>query len=212
MLTVDQFARCTGASLSRASGRYEPYRAAMAFYAISESRPRMAMFLANVGHECEGFRWPAEIWGPTAQQRRYERDFSAAWPPTAADQTNRLAHNLGNHTKGDGALFKGHGDIQTTGRYNHAAVTKRLRALFPTLDVPDFEVESERLSEPQWAALSAADYIDMKKCNAQADAGNFDGYCDLINRGKVTAAEGDSNGYADRLIRLHANYAVLGLQ
>lgn len=217
-LTVGQFARCTGATLTRASGRHQPYMAAMAFYDIG-TRRRVAFFLANVGHECGGFQWPSEIWGrePTSAQRRYERDFGEPWPASDDDaalrpfEANRLAYALGNREKGDGFLFRGHGDIQVTGRFNHAAVTRRLRALFPALDVPDFEAEPERLTEPQWAAMSACDYVDMKKCNEQADADNFDHYVDLINRGRVTRVIGDSNGYADRMIRLHACYAALGL-
>jgi putative chitinase len=94
--------------------------------------------------------------------------------------------------------------LQTTGRYNHAKVRDRLCARFPTLAVPDFEGEPHRLAEPRWAALAAADYVDMKCCNAMADAGDFDGYCDLVNRGRKTAADGDANGYAGRFALFQA--------
>jgi putative chitinase len=34
--------------------------------------PRVAAFIAQVGHESGQFRWGREIWGPTAQQAGYE--------------------------------------------------------------------------------------------------------------------------------------------
>ncbi|MDP3228534.1 MAG: glycoside hydrolase family 19 protein [Acidovorax sp.] len=213
-MTPTIIARCTGARLDRATRCAAGLAQAMAMYGI-DTLARQAMFLANIGHETGGLQWLTEIWGPTSQQRRYERDFSAPWPNSVeqsklpAYETNRLAYGLGNTQPGDGARFKGHGMLQTTGRFNHAAVRDRLRKRFPDMSVPDFEAEPERLAEPEWAALSAADYIAMKDCQRFADQGDFDGYCDTINRGKKTAAEGDSNGWADRLKLYRAAQAVL---
>ena len=190
-MTPITISRCTGARIDRATACAPGLIQAMALYGI-DTRERQAMFLANIGHETGGLKWLTEIWGPTPAQKRYEG---------RAD--------LGNTQPGDGARFRGHGMLQTTGRFNHAAVRDRLRARFPHLNVPDFEAEPERLAEPQWAALSAADYIAMKNCQRFADAGDFDGYCDTINRGRKTAAEGDSNGWDDRLELYHAALAAL---
>ncbi|WP_159273700.1 hypothetical protein [Variovorax boronicumulans] len=99
--------------------------------------------------------------------------------------------------------------MQTTGRWNHAAVRDRLRVRFT--GVPDFEREPDLLAEPQWACLSACDYWDMRELNAWADRGDFDGVCDLINRGRKTQADGNSNGWADRLALHKAARAALGL-
>ncbi len=142
-------------------------------YAIDTPR-RMAAFLAQVGHECGSFRWLSEIWGPTPAQSRYEG---------RAD--------LGNTQPGDGSRFRGHGLIQATGRFNHARVRDRLRQRFA--DVPDFEAEPGRLCEPRWATLSAADYWDMRNCNALADSGDFEALTRKIN--------GGLNGLADRIQR-----------
>ncbi|MEO8391234.1 glycoside hydrolase family 19 protein [Polaromonas sp.] len=180
-MTPDIVARATGARIDRATQCAPGLTAAMELYDIN-TPARQAMFLANIGHETGGLKWLSEIWGPTPAQIRYEG---------RAD--------LGNTQPGDGRRFKGHGMLQTTGRFNHAAVRDRLRKRFPEMEVPDFEAEPEKLAEPQWAALAAADYIAMKDCQRFADAGDFDGYCDTINRGKKTAAEGDSNGWDDRL-------------
>lgn len=184
-MTDEELARATGARLGRAQLFLPHITAAMDAYYISLTPDRMAFFLANVGHESGGLRYTTEIWGPTPTQARYEG---------RAD--------LGNTQPGDGSLFRGHGLFQTTGRANHAAVRDRLRAKFPELEVPDFEAEPQRLAEPFWAAYSAADFADMENLNAIADSGDFDGYCDRINRGHKTRAEGDSNGYAERFALL----------
>jgi putative chitinase len=182
---------CTGSQLARASLFADLLSAGMAFYMI-DTPQRQAMFLANVGHESGRLQYTTELWGPTPAQKGYEG-----------------RKDLGNTQPGDGPRFRGHGLIQTTGRANHAAARDRLRARFP--DVPDFVAEPEKLAEPQWAALSACDYWDMRRLNTWADAGNFDNVCDIINRGRATPALGDSNGWAERFALYTAARAALGL-
>jgi putative chitinase len=165
---------------------------AMGAYYVDLTPERAAMFLANVGHESGGLHYTSELWGPTPAQKRYEG-----------------RKDLGNTQPGDGRRFRGHGLFQTTGRYNHAAVRDRLRAKFPELDVPDFEEFPELLAQPEWAALSAADFADMVGLNAVADTGDFDGYCDRVNIGRKTSRIGDANGYAERADLYRAALAVL---
>lgn len=190
-MDAQTLARCTGAQLSRAQLFADFLSAGMAFYMI-DAPQRQAMFLANVGHESGRLQYTAELWGPTAAQRGYEG-----------------RKDLGNTQPGDGSRFRGHGLIQVTGRANHAAVRDRLRSRFP--NVPDFVEHPEQLGDPQWAALSACDYWDMRRLNTWADAGSFDNVCDIINRGKATPAVGDSNGWAERLALYKAARAALGL-
>jgi putative chitinase len=190
-MDAQTLARCTGAQISRAQLFADPLSAGMAFYMI-DTPLRQAMFLPNIGHESGGLRYTTELWGPTLAQKGYEG-----------------RRDLGNTQPGDGSRFRGHGLIQTTGRANHAAVRDRLRARFP--DVPDFVEQPEKLAEPQWAALSACDYWDMRRLNTWADAGSFDNVCDIINRGKATPAAGDSNGWSDRVALYTGARAALGL-
>ncbi|MGE0499290.1 MAG: glycoside hydrolase family 19 protein [Ramlibacter sp.] len=203
-LTPSLIAIAAGARIDRAERRHASLVAAMKLYDISTPM-RAAMFLANVGHETGGLKYLVEIWGPTMQQRRYERDFKQPWPRTLAESrqpayaANRLAWGLGNAQQGDGLRYLGRGDFQTTGRGNYIRLRDRLRARFPGLDVPDFEAQPDQVADPKWAAIAAADYCAMKDCNAMADAGDFDGYCDLINKGRKTEDEGDTNGYEHRL-------------
>lgn len=194
-MDAQTLASCTGAQLARAQVFADMLSAGMAFYDITTPL-RQAMFCANIGHESGGLQFTTELWGPTPAQQRYE-------PP------GDLARRLGNTQPGDGKRFQGHGLIQNTGRFNHAAVRDRLRERFP--DVPDFEANPELLSLTQWAALSACDHWDMADLNAVADGGNFDAVCDIINRGKATPAVGDSNGWDDRLRLYKSARAALGL-
>jgi len=51
---------------------YLPFlQQAMVEFGIS-TRARAAAFLAQLAHESGQFKWMEEIWGPTAQQQRYE--------------------------------------------------------------------------------------------------------------------------------------------
>lgn len=180
-MTPEVLAKCTGARIDRAYEFVGPLSAAMGFYHI-DSPLRQAAFLAQIGHESGGLRYTSELWGPTDVQRRYEG---------RAD--------LGNTKPGDGSLFRGHGLIQTTGRFNHARVRDRLRQRFD--DVPDFETHPEALTQSKWASLSATDYWDDKGLNALADAEQFETITRRIN--------GGLNGQADRLALYHVAQRVL---
>lgn len=188
-LTSSQLAAASGAAPDRAAMLLKPLLAAMAQYDI-HTPARGAMFLANIGHESGGLRHVTEIWGPTDAQRRYEG---------RAD--------LGNVQAGDGYRFRGRGLLQTTGRANYRALRDRLRAR--GIQCPDFEVSPDLVAQPEWAALSAADYVGMRRLNTLADAGDFLGYCVGINgRNRGT---GLPNGWADRQRLYAAASHVLGV-
>jgi len=182
-MDAQTLARCTGARLDRAQSLLEPILSAMDVYDISTPK-RQAPFLANVGHESGGLKWLIEIWGPTEQQKRYEG---------RAD--------LGNNKPGDGFNFRGRGLLQTTGRANYRRLTERLRARLVGEVVPDFEVSPELLAHPKWAAMSAADYWDMRKLNELADRGAFVDVVKKIN--------GGTNGLEDRMRLWNAAKEVL---
>jgi putative chitinase len=173
-LTPEILAACTGARIGHAELYADEITAAMREYAIN-TPVRQAAFLAQIGHESGGLRYSTELWGPTPAQKRYEG-----------------RKDLGNTQKGDGAKFRGHGLIQTTGRHNHARVRDRLRLRCE--DVPDFEAVPLALALPRWAALSAADYWDDKGLNEFADLATLDSFETITRR-----INGGMNGWVDRL-------------
>lgn len=181
MITAQQLAAATGATIARAEARLSAYQQLLEVYAIN-TRLRMACFLANIGHESGGFRYVTELWGPTPAQKRYEG-----------------RKDLGNVRPGDGSLFRGHGDLQVTGRTNHALMRDMLRLRFPGMAVPDFEAEPAKLAELPWAAFAGGEFWAMNNINRYADAGNFDACCDEVNRGHATIDPGDTNGFDHRL-------------
>lgn len=184
-LDADLLAAAIGCQRSRAALFAGPLDVACARYAI-DTPQRMAMFIAQTGHESGSLQFVREVWNPeqVPAQARYEG---------RAD--------LGNTLPGDGYRFRGRGLIQTTGRANYRHVRDRLRK--GGYRCPDFEQEPERLEEPQWAALSACDYWDMRRINEAADAGNFELVTRLIN--------GGTNGLDDRLNRWARAKRVLGV-
>lgn len=183
-LDADILAAAIGCQRSRAAVFVGPLDTACARYAI-DTPVRMAMFIAQTGHETASLQYVREVWGPTDAQLRYEG-----------------REDLGNTLPGDGFRFRGRGLIQTTGRANYRFVRDRLRK--GGYRCPDFEQEPELLEEPQWAALSAADYWDMRRCNEAADAGNFELVTRLVN--------GGTNGIEDRINRWERAKRVLGVE
>ncbi|MES2187944.1 MAG: glycoside hydrolase family 19 protein [Pseudomonadota bacterium] len=181
-MSPDILARAVGCSVDLAEKWADPLDAAMTEYGIL-SRLRAAMFLAQIGHETGGFHWITELWGPTPAQKGYEG---------SAD--------LGNVKPGDGALYRGRGLIQVTGRANYAAARDRLRKRLGE-QVPDFERDPIDLCYPEWASYSAGDYWDSRHLNAKADAGDVLGVTRAVN--------GGTNGLADRQARYDQALKVL---
>lgn len=140
---------------------------------------RVAGFLGQVAVESGNFKWVRELWGPTEQQQKYERDFTQPWPSPA----NKVAYSLGNFQKGDGFLYRGGGLIQTTGRLNYTSLMMALEI--------DCLVHPELIESPMNAALSAGHYWQIKNLNAFCDTENWKGLTYKVNGG-LTA-------YTDRL-------------
>ncbi len=122
---------------------------------------RMAAFLAQVGHESGQLRYHEEIASGAAYEGRV---------------------NLGNTHPGDGRRFKGRGLIQVTGRFNYEAISKSLGI--------DFLNNPTKLSEPEFAVLSAFWFWGKNCLNVFADREDFKGLTKKIN--------GGYNGLKDR--------------
>jgi len=171
-LTLQTFAKAVKATKDRAERHWFHISDAMKQFNIN-TPAREAAFLAQIGHESGGLQWVKELWGPTPAQVRYEG-----------------RKDLGNTEPGDGFKYRGRGWIQVTGRFNYKKTTERLS----DMGCPDFEDNPDALADPQWAALSAAEFWSRNGCNELADAGDFKRITKVIN--------GGLNGYEDRVARL----------
>lgn len=137
---------------------------------------REAQFFAQLLHESGGLQFDREIWGPTAQQKKYD--------------TGALAKKLGNTpaADGDGKLRAGKGPLQVTGGSNEKQFTAWARAFDPS--APDFYKTPEAINTDPWEGLSAIWYWDTRGLNRYADEGDTETITVKINGGK--------NGLADR--------------
>ena len=154
---------------------------------------RQASFLAQLAHESGQLAYVRELWGPTPAQVRYERDFTAAWPPKARTDRNQLPFDLGNSQVGDGSRYRGRGLIQVTGRSNYAACGKALGL--------DLLAQPALLEQTVNACRSAGWFWQSRGLNVLADAGDQVAVTRRIN--------GGTNGLAERLAYFKAAQKVL---
>jgi putative chitinase len=156
-ITAQQLLQILPNARSQAGVFVSALNTAMQHYQIVGPK-RMAAFIAQIGHESGQLQYVREIWGPTAQQARYEG---------RAD--------LGNTVKGDGSKYRGRGLIQITGRANYAACGEALGV--DLINCP------ELLEQPQHAAMSAAWFWKQKGLNDLADQDQFNSITRRINGG-----------------------------
>jgi len=161
---------------------------------------RFVQFGSQTGHESGRYVYDRELWGPTAAQKRYERDFTKPW--TKTDPRNKLAFQLGNTEKGDGKKFSGKGPIQLTGRGNVTRFYNWAKA--EGFNPPNFVEDPDLINTDPWEGLAAIWYWSKgnptgKSLNVLADANNIEQITKRVN--------GGLNGYEDRL----ATYTKLGL-
>jgi putative chitinase len=151
---------------------------------IDETPQRLAMFLAQCGHESESFNVLRELlsYRTVAQLRSvYPREFPTddiaqryIMNPTGLGNfiyANKLGN--GDVESGDGFKFRGGGLIQLTGRANYEAAGK---AIARDLILRPNDVIIEAV-----AVQSSAYFWNLKDLNAAADAGDFEHTTKAIN-------------------------------
>jgi len=125
----------------------------LAAYQIN-SAVRVAHFLAQVAHECDGFCTTQEYASGKAYEDRKD---------------------LGNTKPGDGVRYKGHGLIQLTGRFNHRKYGKLLGL--------DLERNPEIAAQPIISLKIACEYWKQNGLNAHADKEDIEKITRIINGG-----------------------------
>lgn len=140
--------------------KWLPYlNKAMERYDIN-TNPRVAPFIAQVGHESGRLVYVREIWNPA----------QCPWQGRYEGRTD-----LGNTHEGDGFKFRGRGLIQITGRANYETCGRSLNL--------DLLNHPELLELPENAAMSAALFWSNHGLNRLADVGNFREITHKINGG-----------------------------
>lgn len=215
LLTSDKLAAAmSGCTRARAEQWAPALSEACALFHIN-TEPRLAAFLAHVGHESAALSRVAENLNYSAERLR--EVCLAAKPGSRwrallprvrelARQPMKLAEavyggRMGNGPEGcgDGWKYRGRGPMQNTGKANYTALSSSLRDVMGV--APDFVLQPELLEQVRWGAFAAAVYWNDNELNDLADAGDMARMTRRIN--------GGSNGLADRQARFKQALRVL---
>lgn len=176
-----------------------------------ETPDRMASFLAQTGYESGQYNRLEENLNFTTAAR-----LTKVWPKRFPDEASAMpyvnnpsrlanmvyANRMGNGDaqSNDGYRFRGRGIIQLTGRSNYDSAGDAMGV--------DLVNAPELLSEPKWAALSAAWYWQSRGLNELADDRTHDD--DLEDFARITRRiNGGVVGLKDRFDLFKRVYAEL---
>lgn len=191
MLTESQALAIMPLAKARIARFIEPINATLDEYNIDTTRRRSA-FLAQIAHESGSLRYVCELASGAAYDNR--ADLGNTRP--------EAIHIAAMHGTSPGRFWRGHGLIQITGFTNHGLCGLALGA--------DFTNQPELLELPIYAARSAGWFWQVNDIARFADADDFDGVCDAVNRGHKTVKYGDANGFKERLAFYQRALEVLG--
>ncbi|MBG5024975.1 glycoside hydrolase family 19 protein [Pseudomonas aeruginosa] len=201
-ITADQLDRATGCGASTAGLWVDHINGSMARFEINTAE-RVAMFLAQVGHESQSLKRVVENLNYSAEGllATWPKRFTPAEAKQYARQPERIANRVyanrmgnGSPDTGDGYRYRGRGLIMITGHDNYAEAARALA--LPLVAQP------ELLEQRTWAAIAAAWWWKSRGLNDLADQGRFEKITLRIN-GSFTGAE-------DRNARLAMARQALG--
>ncbi|HEK0030656.1 glycoside hydrolase family 19 protein [Pseudomonas aeruginosa] len=188
MITADQLGRATGCGAATATIWLEHLNGAMARFEINTPE-RVAMFLAQVGHESQSLKRLVENLNYSAEGllKTWPKRFAPVEARQYARQPERIANRVyanrmgnGSPDTGDGYRYRGRGLIMITGHDNYAEASRALA--LPLVAQP------ELLEQRTWAAIAAGWFWHSRGLNDLADQGRFEKITLRIN-GSFTGAE-----------------------
>lgn len=180
LITIEQLRVVMPRSGKRAELFMRYIDQAMAEFGINEPQ-RIIAFLATLCVESGQLVYMEELASGAAYDTRVDLGNTKAAAIEIASQ----------HGSTPGKWWKGHGPIQITGYDNH-----RLCGIDLDLDLlnnPKF------LTQPEHGCRSAGWFWKRNNLNKWADAEDWDGVRDVVNRGHKTAKIGDANGFQEFL-------------
>ena len=155
----------------------------MAQYGI-DTLPRVVAFMAQCGHESQGFAALSENlnYSADALLKTWPSHFTAEQAGQYARQPEKIANRAyanrmgnGDEASGDGWRHRGAGLIQLTGKANQAALAHHVGM--------DIEQVGDYLRTIDGAVRSACWFWHGSGCNAFADRGDVQGCTRAINGG-----------------------------
>lgn len=193
ILTLTQFQKAAAIDVATATRWLPHIQAACAEFDISNGQ-RLAAFIAQTGHESQGFKVVCEnlFYTDAARVARlfrskfdvnnngviepFEIEDARAYtrnPQKLANRIYAVKGGNGSEASGDGWKYRGRGLIQITLRDNYARCGHSLGL--------NLLAEPDLLIQDALAARSAAWYWAANNCNSLADAGDFDATTRRIN-------------------------------
>lgn len=192
---------------------FDPFWEQAFAHASIDNNLRAVMFLAQVGHECQGYTrfeenlnysasglantWPyryainpkAKVKVPNALAVAIQRK-----PEIIANKTYANRNGNGDEASGDGWRYRGRGEIMTTGYRNFLRVDTAFNMNGKIGSNPDM------LKEPYWAHMAAAEYWRENNLNKFADKKDIPGARKAINGGLIGL--GDVTLYYNKISKI----------
>lgn len=202
-MNKSQFQNAANISAELTTRWFQPIDVAMAEFGIT-SIDDQAMFIAQVGHESDGFTRIVENLNYSVEGLK--ATFGKYFPANTAEQYGRTttqpanqkaianivyAHRMGNIAENDGWNYRGRGLIQITGHDNYRDCGIGLNT--------DLLLVPQLLEQDAYAARSAAWFYVSKGCLKHT--GDVKAITKIIN--------GGTNGLDDRQARYDKAKAVL---
>jgi putative chitinase len=151
---------------------------------------RIAMFLAQVGHESGGLTKIQENlnYKPARLAQIFPKYFRDVDPDDYGGKPEMIANRVyanrmgnGDEDSGDGYRFRGRGLIQLTGRNNYESFAEDMEM--------DLDAAVEYLGTPEGACMSAGWFWDQNDLNDLADKGDITRCTKKINGGTIGLEE-----------------------
>ena len=183
MITQEQFIKATNADAGNTQRHWPSLLAAMEQYQINTPQ-RVAIFLANVLHETQLLHRFTENLNYSADgllrtwPHRFDKESALQYERKPELIANLVyAGRMGNTEPGDGWKFRGRGMFMTTGRQGYMLAGKTFG--IDLIENPDL------ITQPPYAAKSAAYYWNLNRLNLAADREQLRAIRVAINGGLI---------------------------
>ena len=180
-----QLSEAAGIDISHAQVICETLNSVFQHYDISTPE-RQAAFIAQCGHESDGFKFMEENLNYRAESlvKTWPRHFNEENAAEYAHNPERIANRVyggrmgnGPEESGDGYAYRGRGYLQLTGKSNYEAAADALQI--------DLVSNPEIVGTPEGAVATAGWFWDKHGLNKHADTGDIVGMTKIINGGTI---------------------------